>query len=139
MFAADGNTPLSVVTQDCNILGVAAFSCQLGLRLGSAAILPRLEGGGIALDLRIQARTSASAKVALIMGRGPEQLPVTSRSSESCRGLDFLDVASGEAHGTAVLALVARSAVAIDIDADTVTAPRPAFRRPNLHYDQGAG
>jgi hypothetical protein len=60
------------------------------------AILPRLEGGGIALDLRIQARTSASAKVALlIMGRGPEPLRVTRRSSEFCRGLDFVDVTSG--------------------------------------------
>jgi SAM-dependent methyltransferase len=56
---------------------------------------------------------------------------------EFCRGRDVLDVASGEGYGTALLAQVARSAVGIEIDADTVTAARAEFRHPNLRYEQG--
>jgi protein-L-isoaspartate O-methyltransferase len=50
-----------------------------------------------------------------------------------------VDVAAGEGHGTALLTRVARSAAAIEIDADTVTAPRPDFQRLNLHHNQGPG
>ena len=56
---------------------------------------------------------------------------------EFCRGRDVLDVASGEGYGTALLAQIARSAVGIEIDADTVTAARAEFQRPNLRYEQG--
>jgi GT2 family glycosyltransferase/SAM-dependent methyltransferase/glycosyltransferase involved in cell wall biosynthesis len=56
---------------------------------------------------------------------------------EFCRGRDVLDVAAGEGYGTALLAQVARSAVGIEIDADTVTAARTEFPRPNLRYEQG--
>lgn len=56
---------------------------------------------------------------------------------EFCRGKDVLDVAAGEGYGTALLAQVARSAVGIEIDADTVAAARKEFQRPNLRFEQG--
>jgi len=56
---------------------------------------------------------------------------------EFCRGRDVLDVAAGEGYGTALLAQIARSAVGVEIDAETVAAARAAFQRPNLRYEQG--
>lgn len=56
---------------------------------------------------------------------------------EFCRGLDVLDVASGEGYGTALLSQVARTATGIEIDAQVVSAAREEFSRPNLRYEQG--
>lgn len=47
------------------------------------------------------------------------------------RGLDVLDIASGEGYGSALLAQTARSAVGIEIDQATVEHARAAYVAPN--------
>jgi SAM-dependent methyltransferase len=54
-----------------------------------------------------------------------------------CRGLDVLDVASGEGYGSAQLAQVARSVIGVEFDPETVRSAARAFVRPNLRYLQG--
>ena len=56
---------------------------------------------------------------------------------EYCRGLDVLDVASGEGYGTALLSQVAKSVVGVEIDGEVVEAARREFSRDNLRYEQG--
>ena len=54
-----------------------------------------------------------------------------------CRGLDVLDIASGEGYGTALLAQSARSVVGVEIDPATVGHAARAYARPNLRFMQG--
>jgi SAM-dependent methyltransferase len=54
-----------------------------------------------------------------------------------CRGLDVLDVASGEGYGSALLAQVARSVVGLDYSASTVRSAITNFPRSNLTFLQG--
>lgn len=56
---------------------------------------------------------------------------------EFCRGLDVLDVTSGDGYGTALLAQVAHSAIGIETSPEVVAAARRAFTAPNLRYGQG--
>lgn len=56
---------------------------------------------------------------------------------EYCRGLDVLDVASGEGYGAALMAQVANTVVGVEIDAEVVEAARREFKRDNLRYEQG--
>jgi SAM-dependent methyltransferase len=54
-----------------------------------------------------------------------------------CRGLDVLDVASGEGYGSALLAQVAKSVVGVEIAVETVGYAQAAYRMPNLTFLQG--
>ena len=54
-----------------------------------------------------------------------------------CRGLDVLDVASGEGYGAALLAQVARSVVGVEIAEDTVEHARAAYGAPGLTFLHG--
>ncbi len=54
-----------------------------------------------------------------------------------CRGLDVLDVASGEGYGSALLAQVAKSVVGVEIAAETVAHAKAAYGRPSLTFLQG--
>ena len=54
-----------------------------------------------------------------------------------CRGLDVLDVASGEGYGAALLAQVARSVVGVEIAEDTVEHARAAYGAPGLAFLHG--
>ncbi len=54
-----------------------------------------------------------------------------------CRGLDVLDIASGEGYGAALLAQVARQVVGVEISAEAVAHAQAAYHRPNLRYQQG--
>ena len=54
-----------------------------------------------------------------------------------CRGLDVLDVASGEGYGAALLAQVARSVVGVEIAEDTVQHARAAYGAPGLTFLHG--
>jgi SAM-dependent methyltransferase len=56
---------------------------------------------------------------------------------EWCRGKDVLDVASGEGYGTALLAQVARTAIGIEIDAETVEHATRSYGGTNLSYMRG--
>ena len=51
-----------------------------------------------------------------------------------CRGLDVLDIASGEGYGAAMLAQVARSVTGVEISAEAVEHAKSAYDRPNLRY-----
>lgn len=53
---------------------------------------------------------------------------------EWCRGKDVLDVASGEGYGTALLAQVARTAVGVEIDEQTVVHAAQSYGKDNLRY-----
>ena len=53
------------------------------------------------------------------------------------RGLDVLDIASGEGYGAAILANVARSVVGVEIDEAAVAHATAAYSAPNLRYVQG--
>jgi SAM-dependent methyltransferase len=53
------------------------------------------------------------------------------------RGLDVLDVASGEGYGSALLAQIARSVVGVEYSGSTVRMASGNFRRPNLQFLQG--
>jgi GT2 family glycosyltransferase/ubiquinone/menaquinone biosynthesis C-methylase UbiE len=55
-----------------------------------------------------------------------------------CVGLDVLDVASGEGYGSAMLAGVARSVTGVEIDAQTVSHAREAYKLENLSFKQGS-
>jgi SAM-dependent methyltransferase len=54
-----------------------------------------------------------------------------------CRGLDVLDVASGEGYGTAMLAQVARSVIGLERDGPTIARAAASFARPNLNFLHG--
>jgi len=54
-----------------------------------------------------------------------------------CRGLDVLDVASGEGYGSALLAQVARSVVGVEIEEETVAHAKAAYGAPGLTFLQG--
>ncbi len=54
-----------------------------------------------------------------------------------CRGLDVLDVASGEGYGAALLSQVARSVVGVEIAEDTVEHARAAYGAPGLTFLHG--
>ncbi len=54
-----------------------------------------------------------------------------------CRGLDVLDVASGEGYGAALLAQVARSVVGVEVAEDTVAHARAAYDAPGLSFLHG--
>jgi SAM-dependent methyltransferase len=56
---------------------------------------------------------------------------------EFCRDKDVLDIASGEGYGSALIAQVARSVVAVDVDAAAVTYAGGGYSRPNLWFVQG--
>jgi SAM-dependent methyltransferase len=54
-----------------------------------------------------------------------------------CRGLDVLDVASGEGYGSALLAQVARSVVGVEVSAPAVAHAASAYQASNLRYMEG--
>lgn len=54
-----------------------------------------------------------------------------------CRGLDVLDIASGEGYGSAMMAQVARSVTGVEIDETSVRHASDAYARANLRYLQG--
>jgi GT2 family glycosyltransferase/SAM-dependent methyltransferase len=54
-----------------------------------------------------------------------------------CRGLDVLDVSSGEGYGSAFLAQTARSVIGVEIDPDVVKHARSAYVAPNLRFLEG--
>jgi len=54
-----------------------------------------------------------------------------------CRGLDVLDVASGEGYGAALLAQVAKSVVGVEIAPETVEHARAAYAVSGLTFLQG--
>jgi SAM-dependent methyltransferase len=56
---------------------------------------------------------------------------------ELCRGLDVLDVASGEGYGSALLAQVARSVIGVELSDDAVAHASTAYVAPNLRFQQG--
>lgn len=51
-----------------------------------------------------------------------------------CRGRDVLDVASGEGYGSALLGLVARSVIGVDLDAASVEHAARYYRRPQVTF-----
>ncbi len=53
---------------------------------------------------------------------------------ELCRGLDVLDIASGEGYGAALIAQTARSVVGVELDEASVQHARRAYPRPGLSY-----
>jgi SAM-dependent methyltransferase len=53
-----------------------------------------------------------------------------------CRGLDVLDVASGEGYGTALLAQVARSVIGVEFSGATARCASTNFRGQNLRFLQ---
>ena len=54
-----------------------------------------------------------------------------------CRGLDVLDVASGEGYGTALLAQAARSVIGVEVSTEAVAHAAAAYRSPNLRFLRG--
>jgi len=54
-----------------------------------------------------------------------------------CRGLDVLDIASGEGYGAMLLAQVARTVVGVDVSAEAVAYASTAYSRPNLRFLTG--
>lgn len=54
-----------------------------------------------------------------------------------CRGLDVLDIASGEGYGSALLAQTARNVVGVEIEEATVEHARAAYGSANLTFRQG--
>lgn len=56
---------------------------------------------------------------------------------EQCRGLDVLDIASGEGYGAALISQTARSVVGVELDEATVQHARHAYARPGLSYLTG--
>jgi GT2 family glycosyltransferase/SAM-dependent methyltransferase len=51
-----------------------------------------------------------------------------------CRGMDVLDVASGEGYGSAFLAQTARSVVGIELSVQSATHAKASYHAPNLHF-----
>jgi GT2 family glycosyltransferase/SAM-dependent methyltransferase len=56
---------------------------------------------------------------------------------EMCRGLDVLDVASGEGYGSALLAQSAKSVVGVELSQETVDHAKREYTADNLRYVQG--
>ena len=56
---------------------------------------------------------------------------------ELCRGLDVLDVASGEGYGTVLLAQTAKSAVGVEIAPNAARHAAANYRVPNLRFLEG--
>src|SRR5262245_4583182 len=56
---------------------------------------------------------------------------------ELCRGLDVLDIASGEGYGAALLAQTARSVVGVELSATSIMHAAAAYSAPNLRFVQG--
>jgi GT2 family glycosyltransferase/SAM-dependent methyltransferase/glycosyltransferase involved in cell wall biosynthesis len=56
---------------------------------------------------------------------------------EFCRGLDVLDIASGEGYGSALLAQTAQSVVGVEVDPRVVDHARQAYVLDNLRFEQG--
>ncbi|MAM12766.1 MAG: hypothetical protein CML23_20420 [Rhizobiaceae bacterium] len=56
---------------------------------------------------------------------------------ELCRGLDVLDIASGEGYGSALLAQVARSVVGVEVDEESVKHAKNNYHAENLEYRAG--
>src|SRR5437868_10245932 len=56
---------------------------------------------------------------------------------ELCRGLDVLDVASGEGYGTVLLAQTAKSAVGVELAPDAARHAAANYRVPNLRFLEG--
>jgi GT2 family glycosyltransferase/SAM-dependent methyltransferase len=56
---------------------------------------------------------------------------------ELCRGLDVLDIASGEGYGSALLGQTAKSVVGVELDADAVTHALAAYSFPHVQFLQG--
>jgi SAM-dependent methyltransferase len=54
-----------------------------------------------------------------------------------CRGLDVLDVASGEGYGSALLAQSARSVVGVELSERSVAHAATSYNAPNLRFLQG--
>ena len=54
-----------------------------------------------------------------------------------CRGLDVLDVASGEGYGAALLAQTAKSVVGVEISPDAARHAAASYRVPNLRFLEG--
>jgi GT2 family glycosyltransferase/SAM-dependent methyltransferase len=54
-----------------------------------------------------------------------------------CRGLDVLDVASGEGYGSAFLAQTALSVIGVELDVKAVAHAQTTYVAPNLRYLQG--
>src|ERR1700682_3580605 len=56
---------------------------------------------------------------------------------ELARDKDVLDIACGEGYGTAALALVARSAIGVDIDQDSIRHAAARYTAMNLDFRLG--
>jgi GT2 family glycosyltransferase/SAM-dependent methyltransferase len=56
---------------------------------------------------------------------------------EMARGKDVLDIACGEGYGAALMAQVARSVVAMDVDQVAVTHSALSYKKPNLTFSLG--
>ncbi|MFG1401185.1 glycosyltransferase [Xanthobacter sediminis] len=56
---------------------------------------------------------------------------------QMCRGLDVLDIASGEGYGSALLSQAARSVVGVEVDTAAVEHARSAYAAANLRFEQG--
>lgn len=54
-----------------------------------------------------------------------------------CRGMDVLDIASGEGYGSALLAQTARSVIAIELNQSAVEHAAHSYQRDNLSYKKG--
>ena len=54
-----------------------------------------------------------------------------------CRGLDVLDVASGEGYGSALLAQTARSVIGVELSDQAVAYSAGAYTAANLRFQQG--
>jgi glycosyltransferase involved in cell wall biosynthesis/SAM-dependent methyltransferase len=55
-----------------------------------------------------------------------------------CLGLDVLDVASGEGYGSSILAKVARSVIALDVDPAAIAHVHTPYGGENLRFVQGS-
>lgn len=55
-----------------------------------------------------------------------------------CHGRDVLDIASGEGHGTALLAQVARGVIGVEKNKALVAVAQQTHKQPNLRYELGA-
>ncbi|MFC7552845.1 class I SAM-dependent methyltransferase [Pseudoroseomonas wenyumeiae] len=58
---------------------------------------------------------------------------------EASRGLDVLDIASGEGYGSALLAQVARSVIGVDVAEGAVDYAQQNYKRDNLRFLHGDG
>ncbi len=59
-------------------------------------------------------------------------------AAEICKGLDALDIASGEGYGSNLLSFSAGKVTGVDISKETVTAAAQKYRRDNLVYKEGS-